>query len=248
MDWDMNLDSHEESSVIDGVVDDDFLMMLDDNDDDEHSLPQLGNYAAADDIADDLFHPPSPPQQQKRGVQRYFSEGMVPLQNSTPILPTSSSHEPPIPTLIATTPVAPTSRGVARHVSENNGFYSASNPYGYNVGGPPPRRGVSRALSEAPIPEHSSPIPNEICIGSAAQITPEQSDLQSQYQRTLQRLSKSMRRSDQTRSIVQRQRSSNSASGGFGQTTTTAAFGTQTEDEQVAEARRRLFRMISETE
>ena len=74
-----------------------------------------------------------------------------------------------------------------------------------------------------------SPIPNEINIIShndAARITPEQTGstihrpdeayrLQLQYKRTVKKLAKSMRRSDATRTIVKRQRSSMSLHSGL---------------------------------
>lgn len=299
----------DNGSVIDGVVDDDFLMMLDDEvdnslpgdndhqftlDDNDLQLDLTETNHEEEEEVDD-FHPEEPavtaPQfgnhhhhasiaPPQRGLQRHFSEGVMPQRTFSMGMSQSHHSQQQQP-----------QRGVSRHFSERISE---------------PRRGVSRHFSER-IPERipettpsfynhhhnqqpsppRSPVPNEINIFSmhshqdhhqqqhqhaqqplptqvhsraapTFRVTPEPSnssislpdtyDLQVQYQRTLQRLGKSMRRTDATRSIVKRQRSGYS---------TCSNVSTESEvspavavpfpvGDQVEEARRRLFQLTQQ--
>ena len=107
-------------------------------------------------------------------------------------------------------------------------------------------------------PPHS-PIPNEINILSqndAARVTPEQTGstihcpdeaykLQLQYKRTLKKLAKSMRRSDATRTIVKRQRSSMSIHSGLSSDEDLSEdFFVGDRCAQVEQSRKSLFQLL----
>jgi hypothetical protein len=75
---------------------------------------------------------------------------------------------------------------------------------------------------------------------------PDMANLQLQYQRGLRRLSRSMRRSDQTRSIVKRQRSAYSqASGGGGKDDARPDFFASSRFNEFEDSRKKLFSLIN---
>lgn len=224
--------------------------LTDNNEDDDFHQHQI--------LTEEPRFQPLPP---TRGVSRYHSEGIMP----------SYHHQRPQQTFSSGTgmPSEPR-RGVSRHFSERatEPTRGVSRHFSERIPSCIPESTPSFYQHQD---RPRSPVPNEINIFSGDEqhlqqhqtqaraaptfrITPEAANssislpdpyaLQVQYQRTLQRLGKSMRRSDATRSIVKRQRSGYSTCSN--RSTESEVTGALAGDpHQVEEARQRLFHLIS---
>lgn len=107
----------------------------------------------------------------------------------------------------------------------------------------PPPRVVSNNM--APAPAKVSPQSAPVRGVRRAQSTPlpQMTELQRQYQQTVKKLAKSMRQSDATRRIVQRQRSDDGSS--FFVQDTSSDFFLSDRCRELEDDRKRLFRMIN---
>jgi hypothetical protein len=120
--------------------------------------------------------------------------------------------------------------------------------------------GFPQERSPSPFTPPHSPVPNEISIfsdTSVHRISPQQTtnpvltssccELQLQYKRTIKSLTKSMRRSDQTRTIVKRQRSSFSIGSALSSSDDEPSedFFYSDRCAQVEDSRRHLLRLLA---